>query len=78
MLITFLSLTQDICLQEYFRQDSDIVEVVPKIMQIIIDRLEALYMRIAANAPHDPILRRIPPLTRWARDFQNIQQFQGR
>ena len=65
-------------LTKYLQQDPDIIEVAPKIMDIIISRLDALYMAIAGNTPHDPVLRRIPPLTRWARDLKNVQQFQGR
>lgn len=52
-------------------KDPDIVEVVPKIMDVLIQRLDALYMSIAGNTPHDPILRKIPALIRWARDIKS-------
>ncbi|ODH52911.1 hypothetical protein GX48_00779 [Paracoccidioides brasiliensis] len=55
-------------------KDPEIYEVAPKIMDVLIQRLEALYMAIAENTPHDPILRRIPRLTRWARDLQAHNQ----
>jgi len=51
-------------------QDPDIREVAPKIMDILIQRLENLYMSIAENTPHDPILRKIPPLSRRARELR--------
>ncbi|PGH32982.1 hypothetical protein GX50_04196 [[Emmonsia] crescens] len=55
-------------------RDPEIYEVAPKIMDVLIQRLEALYMAIAENTPHDPVLRRIPRLTRWARDLQAYNQ----
>ncbi|KAK2735712.1 hypothetical protein FQN57_001161 [Myotisia sp. PD_48] len=61
-------------LQYVFRsvnvQDPDINEVTPRIMDVLIHRLETLYMSIAENKPQDPVLRRIPPLTNWARDLK--------
>lgn len=48
-------------------QDPDIREVAPRIMDILIQRLEGLYMSIAENNPHEPVLRKIPPLSRRAR-----------
>jgi hypothetical protein len=47
-------------------QDADIREVAPKIMDILIQRLDALYMSTAENNPQDHILRKIPPLSRRA------------
>ncbi|EQL35634.1 hypothetical protein BDFG_02832 [Blastomyces dermatitidis ATCC 26199] len=55
-------------------RDPEIYEVAPKIMAVLIQRLEALYMATAENNPHDPISRRIPRLTRWARDLQEYKQ----
>lgn len=51
-------------------QDPDIREVAPRIMDILIQRLESLYMSIAENNPHDPVVRRIPPLSRRARELR--------
>lgn len=50
-----------------FQQDPDIREVAPKIMDILIQRLDGLYMSTAENDPQDRILRKIPPLSRRAR-----------
>lgn len=35
-------------------------------MDILIQRLEALFIAIAQKTPNDPILHRIPPITQWA------------
>ncbi|KAI9831217.1 MAG: hypothetical protein M1819_005145 [Sarea resinae] len=51
--------------------DPEIHEVAPQIMDIISQRLEGLYMRIAETNPHDPVLRKIPPLTRRARELKS-------
>lgn len=48
-------------------QDPDIRELVPRIMDILSQRLEALYMSVAETSPHDPIIRKIAPLSRRAR-----------
>lgn len=53
-----------------FLQDPDIVNVAPQIMDIITQRLGKMYMGIAEHDPHNPLLRRIPPLTRWATDLK--------
>ncbi|KAK2795458.1 hypothetical protein FQN52_005225 [Onygenales sp. PD_12] len=52
----------------------DIYEVAPKIMDVLTQRLESLYMAIAENTPHDPVLRIIPRLNRWARDLREHNQ----
>lgn len=39
-------------------------------MSVLLQRLNDLYMSIAQIAPHDPILRKIPPLSRRARVLQ--------
>ncbi|KAL1955013.1 hypothetical protein VTO42DRAFT_366 [Malbranchea cinnamomea] len=51
-------------------RDPDIVQVAPQIMDIITQRLGKLYMGIAENDPHNPVLRKIPPITRWATDLK--------
>ena len=38
-------------------------------MDALCQRLEGTYMHIAENNPHDPVLRRLPPLTRRAREL---------
>ncbi|EGE04513.1 hypothetical protein TEQG_03384 [Trichophyton equinum CBS 127.97] len=46
--------------------DPSISEIGPRIMDILIQRLEALFISIAQKTPNDPILHRIPPITQWA------------
>ncbi|EFR03409.1 hypothetical protein MGYG_06407 [Nannizzia gypsea CBS 118893] len=46
--------------------DPTISEIAPRIMEILIQRLEALFVSIAQKTPNDPILHRIPPITQWA------------
>jgi hypothetical protein len=53
-----------------FLQDTDIQEVAPKIMDILIARLNELYMSVAKDSPHSPILRRIPALARRATELR--------
>ncbi|RAH78468.1 hypothetical protein BO86DRAFT_179744 [Aspergillus japonicus CBS 114.51] len=57
----------EVVLQTVNPMDPDIREVAPKIMDILIQRLEALYMSVAETSPHDPIIRKIAPLSRRAR-----------
>lgn len=56
----------EVVLQTVNLMDADIREVAPKIMDILIQRLDALYMSTAENNPQDYILRKIPPLSRRA------------
>lgn len=63
----------EVVLQTIDLRDPDIREVAPKIMDILTQRLESLYMTIAENTPHDPILRKIPPLSRRARELRGHQ-----
>ncbi|KAE8150754.1 hypothetical protein BDV25DRAFT_153809 [Aspergillus avenaceus] len=57
----------EVVLQTVNPMDADIREVAPRIMDILLQRLDALYMSVAKNAPHDPVIRKIPPLSRRAR-----------
>lgn len=52
--------------------DQEIRELAPRIMDILGQRLNSLYMTIAGSNPQDPILRMIPPLSRRARELRNI------
>ncbi|OJJ44143.1 hypothetical protein ASPZODRAFT_72378 [Penicilliopsis zonata CBS 506.65] len=63
----------EVVLQTVNVMDPDLREVAPKIMDILIQRLESLYMTIAENTPHDPVLRKIPPLSRRARELRGTQ-----
>ncbi|KAI9752957.1 MAG: 3-ketoacyl-CoA thiolase with broad chain length specificity [Chaenotheca gracillima] len=50
--------------------DPELQEVLPKIMDVLVQRLEALYMRIAETNHQDPLLRKIPSLTRAAKQLK--------
>ncbi|KAL4804852.1 hypothetical protein BDV18DRAFT_161946 [Aspergillus unguis] len=60
----------EIALQTLDLRDADIREVAPRIMDILRKRLDALYMSVAQQDPHNPILRRIPPLARRVTELQ--------
>ncbi|KAF7587963.1 hypothetical protein BBP40_006471 [Aspergillus hancockii] len=60
----------DVVLKTVNPMDPDIREVAPRIMDILLQRLDILYMAIAKNAPHDPVIRRIPALSRRARELR--------
>ncbi|MCJ1307291.1 hypothetical protein MMC25_000937 [Agyrium rufum] len=49
--------------------DPDIRSVVPKIMGVLAQRLEGIYMRINETESHHPALRKIPLITRAAREI---------
>lgn len=42
-------------------------DVTPRIMQMLSERLNDLYMEVIGRNPQDPLLRMIIPLTRRAR-----------
>jgi hypothetical protein len=48
-------------------QDPEMRDVTPRIMQILSERLNGLYMEVVNRNPQDPLLRMIIPLTRRAR-----------
>lgn len=54
------------------QQDPEIREVLPSILEVLSQRLEGQYMRIAEIDPRDPALRKIPPLTRHARELRAL------
>ncbi|KAL4899999.1 hypothetical protein BDW74DRAFT_104783 [Aspergillus multicolor] len=60
----------EVVLQTVDLRDTDIQDVAPKIMDILISRLNDLYMAVAKEAPGNPILRRIPPLARRATELR--------
>lgn len=53
-------------------QDPEIRDVIPSILDVLSQRLEGQYMRIAEIDPRDPVLRKIPPLTRQARELRAL------
>ncbi|KAH8704207.1 hypothetical protein BGW36DRAFT_370876 [Talaromyces proteolyticus] len=59
-------------LQTVNLSDPDIRDVSPKIMDILIQRLDGLYMAAAEKNPHDVVLRKIPPLSRRARELRGF------
>ncbi|KAF2085835.1 hypothetical protein K490DRAFT_45887 [Saccharata proteae CBS 121410] len=53
-------------------RDSDILEVAPKIMDVLSTRLQGAYMTISEQEPTNPILKRISALARRAVDLKNL------
>ncbi len=51
-------------------QDPEIQDVAPRILDVLSQRLESQYMLIAEADPQDPVLRKIPPLARQARELK--------
>ncbi|KAI9807554.1 MAG: hypothetical protein M1825_005494 [Sarcosagium campestre] len=52
-------------------KDSDIGQVLPKVVDVLVTRLEGLYMQLSERDLQDPTLLRIPPLTRFAKALKN-------
>ncbi|CAG7937496.1 unnamed protein product [Penicillium olsonii] len=59
----------DVVLQSVDARDTDLREVAPRILDIMSQRLNNLYMGVVERNPHDPILRHIAPLARRAREL---------
>ncbi|CAG8882980.1 unnamed protein product [Penicillium egyptiacum] len=59
----------EVVLQNVNPRDTDLREVAPRILDIMSQRLNSLYMSVVERNPHDPILRLISPLARRARDL---------
>jgi hypothetical protein len=59
----------EVVLQNVNPRDTDLREVAPRILDIMSQRLNTLYMSVVERNPHDPILRLISPLARRARDL---------
>ena len=55
-------------------QDPEIRDVAGKILEVLIQRLEGEYMRIAEEEPQNPALRKIPGLARQARELKSYTQ----
>ncbi|KAI9831090.1 MAG: hypothetical protein M1826_003988 [Phylliscum demangeonii] len=62
----------DSCLAALHPGDPDIRDLVPRIMDMVVERLEGLYVDLARRSLHDPILARIPPLTSRARELTQM------
>jgi phosphoglycolate phosphatase-like HAD superfamily hydrolase len=52
--------------------DPEIHEICHRIMAVVVQRLEQLYMSTAENNMADPILRKIPPIARRARELSSM------
>ncbi|KAJ5317241.1 hypothetical protein PENANT_c045G02980 [Penicillium antarcticum] len=61
----------DVVLQSANPDDNDLREVAPRILDIMSQRLNTLYMNIVERNPHDPILRLIAPLARRTRELHS-------
>ncbi|CAG8007673.1 unnamed protein product [Penicillium salamii] len=59
----------EVVLQNVDPRDTDLREVAPRILDIMSQRLNNLYMNVVERNPHDPILRLIAPLARRAREL---------
>ncbi|KAJ5959113.1 uncharacterized protein N7479_006263 [Penicillium vulpinum] len=59
----------EVVLQNVNPRDTDLREVAPRILDIMTQRLNTLYMSVVERNPHDPILRLISPLARRAREL---------
>lgn len=55
-------------------QDPEIRDVAGKILEVLSQRLEGEYMRIAEEDPQNPALRKIPGLARQARELRSYIQ----
>lgn len=53
-------------------QDPEIHEICHRIMAVVVQRLEQLYMSTAERNMGDPILRRIPSIARRARELSSL------
>ncbi|GIC93818.1 uncharacterized protein Aud_010306 [Aspergillus udagawae] len=54
----------DVVLQSVDLRDPDIHEVAPRIIEILTQRLNTLYMEVASNNPHSPVIRKLGPINR--------------
>jgi hypothetical protein len=56
------------------QQDPETRQVSTKIMNVLVQRLESEYMHLAEENSQNSLLRRIPPLTRRAREIAAISR----
>ena len=50
------------------------VDVISRVASVLCNRLEKCYMELSEKMPNDPVLQRIPPLTRKARDLASASR----
>lgn len=53
-------------------RDGDIVDVAPKIMEILSQRLQAAYMAVAEQQPNSPALKRVSALHRQVNEVRRV------
>lgn len=53
-------------------QDPEIAAVAPKIMDVLLQRMQGAYMQIAESDPSDPALRRVSMLSRQISEIKNV------
>ncbi|KAI9788385.1 MAG: hypothetical protein M1833_003012, partial [Piccolia ochrophora] len=59
------------CFSSLNFRDAEVRDVLPRIIDVLVQRLESLYMRLAQKSLQDPALRKIPGLTTLARELKN-------
>jgi hypothetical protein len=64
----------DLVLKHIDVHDKDIRDVAPKIMDVIAQRLQGVYMQISELTPNDPALRTISNLNRAVQEIRRICQ----
>jgi hypothetical protein len=53
-------------------QDPDIIDVAPKIMDVLSQRLQSAYMNISEETPNAPVLKRISGLNRQVNEVKRM------
>jgi hypothetical protein len=64
----------DLVLKHIDVRDNDIRDVAPKIMDVIAQRLQGVYMQISETTPNDPTLRTVSNLNRNVQEIRRICQ----
>ncbi|EME85587.1 uncharacterized protein MYCFIDRAFT_59767 [Pseudocercospora fijiensis CIRAD86] len=59
-------------LQQVNVQDADIMDVAPKIMDVLSQRLQGAYMAISEERPSDPLLKKISNINRSVQEVRRI------
>ncbi|KXT18552.1 hypothetical protein AC579_2270 [Pseudocercospora musae] len=62
----------ELVLQQVNVQDADIMDVAPKIMDVLSQRLQGAYMNISEQRPSDPLLKKISSINRSVQEVRRI------
>ncbi|KAF7190126.1 hypothetical protein HII31_08457 [Pseudocercospora fuligena] len=62
----------ELVLQQVNVQDADIMDVAPKIMDVLSQRLQGAYMHISEQRPSDPLLKKISSINRSVQEVRRI------